>query len=183
MSTGIGNLPYAMPAVSPFDTITAQETNERIANIESLADGTGVGDGAVTGDKIDFSTMQSSTSSKTLTNTSNFATSSTTMSTKMSTTLNAGRYLATYSVPFANGGSGASGETNSRLLMDGGQYAPMVGFLPNMTYTNSLNVGNTILDVPADGTTVALQTSVNWPARGTFSTAAFNAQMTFVRIG
>lgn len=54
MATGIGNLPYAMPAVSPFDTITAQETNERIANIESLADGTGIGDGALTAIKTNF---------------------------------------------------------------------------------------------------------------------------------
>lgn len=76
MATGIGNLPYVMPPVSPFDTITSQETNERIANIEAVADGTGIGDGAidtvalaagavetakinddaVTSDKIDFST-------------------------------------------------------------------------------------------------------------------------------
>lgn len=47
MATGIGNLPYVMPPVSPFDTITAQETNERIANIEAVADGSGIGDGAI----------------------------------------------------------------------------------------------------------------------------------------
>lgn len=40
-------LPYAMPAVSPFDTITAQETNERIANILALAAGTGFNAGAI----------------------------------------------------------------------------------------------------------------------------------------
>lgn len=57
MATGTGNLPYPMSPVSPFDVITSQAENERIANIESLADGTGVGDGAVTSAKIDFTTF------------------------------------------------------------------------------------------------------------------------------
>lgn len=48
MATGTGNLPYSMSPVSPFDVITSQAENEKIANIESLADGTGIGDGAVT---------------------------------------------------------------------------------------------------------------------------------------
>lgn len=58
MSTGIGNLPYTMPPVSPFDVITSQAENERIANIKSLADGTGIGDSAVTSDKVDWTTVQ-----------------------------------------------------------------------------------------------------------------------------
>jgi hypothetical protein len=62
MATGTGNLPYPMPPVSPFDVITSQAENERIANIESLADGTGVGDGAVTAAKIDFTTFSPTTS-------------------------------------------------------------------------------------------------------------------------
>lgn len=57
MATGTGNLPYPMSPVSPFDVITSQAENERIANIKSLADGTGVGDGAVTAAKIDFTTF------------------------------------------------------------------------------------------------------------------------------
>lgn len=57
MATGIGNLLYTMPPVSPFDVITSQAENERIANIESLADGTGIGDGAITSDKIDWGTL------------------------------------------------------------------------------------------------------------------------------
>lgn len=47
-------LPYPMPPVSPFDTITAQETNERIANIEALAAGTGLNNGAITAVKTAF---------------------------------------------------------------------------------------------------------------------------------
>lgn len=57
MATGTGNLPYPMSPVSPFDVITSQAENERIANIESLADGTGIGDKSVTADKIDFATF------------------------------------------------------------------------------------------------------------------------------
>lgn len=59
MATGIGNLPYTMPPVSPFDVITSQAENERIANIESLADGTGIGDNAITASKLGPTTFQS----------------------------------------------------------------------------------------------------------------------------
>lgn len=50
-------LPYPMSPVSPFDVITSQAENEKIANIESLADGTGIDDGAITATKIDFATL------------------------------------------------------------------------------------------------------------------------------
>lgn len=50
-------LPYPMSPVSPFDVITSQAENEKIANIESLADGTGIGDGAITAGKIDWPTL------------------------------------------------------------------------------------------------------------------------------
>lgn len=45
-------LPYTMPPVSPFDVITSQAENEKIANIEALADGTGIDNKAVTIAKI-----------------------------------------------------------------------------------------------------------------------------------
>lgn len=54
MATGTGNLPYPMSPVSPFDVITSQAENEKIANIESLADGTGIGDNAIPASKIDW---------------------------------------------------------------------------------------------------------------------------------
>lgn len=57
MATGTGNLPYSMPPVSPFDVITSQAENERIANIKALADGTGIGDNAITASKLDFATL------------------------------------------------------------------------------------------------------------------------------
>lgn len=58
MATGIGNLPYPMPPVSPFDLVTSQAENERIANIEALADGTGIGDKAIPAGKIDLTTLK-----------------------------------------------------------------------------------------------------------------------------
>lgn len=57
MASGAGNLPYPGKAYSPFDILTAEELNEDVANIERLADGTGIGDGAVTAQKIDFATL------------------------------------------------------------------------------------------------------------------------------
>lgn len=67
MATGVNNLPYPGKVYSPFDILTAEELNEDVANIESLATGTGIGDGsistaaianaAVTASKIDFTTQ------------------------------------------------------------------------------------------------------------------------------
>lgn len=47
-------LPYPTKVVLPFDIATAQDMNERHANDEALANGTGLDNGAVTPDKIDF---------------------------------------------------------------------------------------------------------------------------------
>lgn len=65
MATGTGNLPYPGKVYNPFDILTAEELNEDVANIESLATGTGLGDvsvpnsalagGAVTPDKLNLS--------------------------------------------------------------------------------------------------------------------------------
>ena len=67
MATGAGNLPYTPTYVSPFDVITSQAENETQDNITALANGTGIGDGAldtaaykngsVTADKVNFATF------------------------------------------------------------------------------------------------------------------------------
>lgn len=57
MSTGINNLPNPGMTFSPFDPLTAEEQNQLVENIESLADGTGIGDGAVTAQKLDYATL------------------------------------------------------------------------------------------------------------------------------
>lgn len=67
MATGTGNLPNQNMVFTPFDILTAEEQNQLVENIESLADGSGIGDAAidttqiadeaVTANKIDFTTF------------------------------------------------------------------------------------------------------------------------------
>lgn len=67
MATGTGNLPNPGMSFSPFAILTAEEQNNLVENIESLATGTGIGDGAigtsdlanaaVTKEKIDKATI------------------------------------------------------------------------------------------------------------------------------
>lgn len=47
MATGTGNLPNPGMSFSPFAILTAEEMNDIVANIESLATGAGIGDGAI----------------------------------------------------------------------------------------------------------------------------------------
>ena len=61
------SLPHPNIVFTPLTTITAQDHNNQMANVASLADGTGINDGAIVGsklknstvtaDKIDFTTM------------------------------------------------------------------------------------------------------------------------------
>jgi hypothetical protein len=51
------SLPYPTKVVLPFDIATAQDMNERHANDEALANGSGLDNGAVTATKIDFDTF------------------------------------------------------------------------------------------------------------------------------
>lgn len=67
MATGTGNLPNPSMAFTPFDILLAEELNDLVENIESLATGAGIGDGAigtsdlangaVTSAKVDFATL------------------------------------------------------------------------------------------------------------------------------
>ena len=50
-------LPYPTKVILPFDIATAQDMNERHANDVALANGTGLNDGSVTANKIDFTTL------------------------------------------------------------------------------------------------------------------------------
>lgn len=47
MATGTGNLPNPSMAFTPFDILLAAELNDLVENIEALATGTGIGDGAI----------------------------------------------------------------------------------------------------------------------------------------
>lgn len=46
------SLPNPDMDFTPFDVLTAEELDEMVANIEALADGSGIGDGAVTPSKL-----------------------------------------------------------------------------------------------------------------------------------
>lgn len=47
MATGINNLPNPGMSFTPFDILTAAELNQMVANIQSLATGSGIGDGSI----------------------------------------------------------------------------------------------------------------------------------------
>lgn len=53
MATGTGNLPNPGMSFSPFAILTAEEMNDLVENIESLATGSGIGDGAVGNSQLD----------------------------------------------------------------------------------------------------------------------------------
>lgn len=121
MAIGIGNLPYTMAPVSPFDVITSQAENENIANIESLADGSGRGDGsvtttqianaAVTAPKIDFTTLQLGLSFISTTQTTSGDTELTLTGSSTSVTVPSGvsRLIATVNLPLISISDGPSG--------------------------------------------------------------------------
>lgn len=56
MASGTGNLPNPGMDFTPFDILTAEEMDDLVENIESLADGTGIGDGALKKGAVDWST-------------------------------------------------------------------------------------------------------------------------------
>lgn len=61
MATGINNLPNPGMSFSPFAILTAEEQNNLVENIESLATGVGVGDGAIPAIKTNFGGNYSTT--------------------------------------------------------------------------------------------------------------------------
>lgn len=77
MATGTGNLPNQGMSFSPFAILTAEEQNDLVENIESLATGSGIGDGAVTTAKIANSAVTSSKIDLATLNFGNYSTSET----------------------------------------------------------------------------------------------------------
>lgn len=58
------SLPYPSMVFVPLDILTAEEMNQIVGNIESLAAGTGLDSGAITSDKIDWTTLEDSTTER-----------------------------------------------------------------------------------------------------------------------
>lgn len=54
------SLPYPSMVFVPLDILTAEEMNQLVSNIESLSTGTGLADGAITSDKIDWASASGS---------------------------------------------------------------------------------------------------------------------------
>jgi len=52
MATGTGNLPNPSMSFSPFAILTAEQMNNLVSNINSLATGTGIGDESLTSNKF-----------------------------------------------------------------------------------------------------------------------------------
>lgn len=107
-------LPYSMSPVSPFDVITSQAENEKIANIESLADGTGIDDGAITASKLDSASYY--TYSAVIPQRGLTATAATAASVTLP---GAGRYLVTASLMFNNYGEAAVRDFYGNLTVGG----------------------------------------------------------------
>jgi hypothetical protein len=57
MATGTGNLPNPGQDAVPFTTLTAEFYDNTIENIESLATGTGIGDGAIPVSKLNLTNL------------------------------------------------------------------------------------------------------------------------------
>ena len=130
--------------------------------------------------KLGFSTF----GNKSVYNTADFTTSSQTMTDKVTTTLNAGTYIVVYTVVFSNLGGTANGECNTRIKYGASSYTPpVVAYLNNASFNSATNSFTGIMTVASDNTAVSLQTSVNWPARGTYTTWANGASVSFIRVG
>jgi len=68
MATGTGNLPNPSMSFSPFAILTAEQMNNLVSNINSLATGTGIGDGAVTSEKLSSTIAFRATSTQSIAN-------------------------------------------------------------------------------------------------------------------
>lgn len=139
--------------------------------------------GAVTADKIDWTSMYAYIKYAGAV----FTTNSTTFTDKISITgVPKGTYLIRANTNWYNNDGGANGECNMRLAkVDGGTttYSDISTVLiPPINWTGIQNVFDVIWTVNNDNTTIKVQTSVNWPARGTYYCRAYSYLM-LTRVG
>lgn len=139
--------------------------------------------GAVTADKIDWGSMYAYIKYAGAV----FTTGSTTLTDKISITgVPKGTYLVRANTNWYNNNEGANGECNMRLAkVDGGTttYSDTSTILiPAAEWVGMQNVFETIWTIDNDDTTVKIQTSVNWPSRGTYYCRATSYLM-LIRVG
>lgn len=137
-------------------SITGDVTSARIA------------DGAVTATKIDWSSIASGGKYS-----SSFTTTSSTLTDKITITgVPKGKYFIRGYSNWCNYDGGANGECNMRLVkIDGGntQYSDtVISYLPAVNWASIPTEIEAIWVVGNDNTTIKMQTSVNWPTRGTY---------------
>lgn len=153
MSVGTGNLPYPGKSYTPFDILTAEELNEDVANIESLAAGTGIGDGAIASHNIDFATLNFGNYSLAEKDTGFTWVDGRTIYKK---TINTGALPNSTNKNIAHGISGLS----NIISMDGFAYSSTT----NVTFPlPTVNTGPTFaVGLQADKTNIRLQTGVDY---------------------
>lgn len=140
-------------------------------------------DESVTADKIDWGSMYAYIKYAGAV----FTTDSTTLTDKMSITgVPKGTYLIRANTNWFNNNGGANGECNMRLAkVDGGTatYSDTSTILiPPVEWVGMQNVFETIWTIDNDDATVKVQTSVNWPTRGTYYCRATSYLM-LIRVG
>lgn len=167
--------------VTDISLVNGDITAGRIADGAVTTDK--IADSVVTSSKVDWSSMYAYIKYAG----SAFTTSSTTMTDKMSITgVPKGTYLIRANTNWYNNDGGANGECNMRLAkVDGGTttYSDISSILiPPVNWTGIQNVYDVIWTVGNDDATIKVQTSVNWPARGTYYCRATSYLM-LIRVG
>lgn len=169
-------LPYPNMDFTPLDILTAAEMDKIVANIESLANGTGIADGVIQARKVDFKTFGATNS--------DWFSSDKTLTSRVELNLPVGKYLLLAKSQFLSGNTGASGEcnietynktTDKRLQLQ-------TTWLPSGIYNGADSVAFTIKELDKSST-IQLRTSVNFPERGTYSTPPNHAKLLAIRIG
>lgn len=142
MASGTGNLPNPGMDFTPFDILTAEEMDDLVENIESLADGSGIGDGAVTSDKIDLSTLNYKRRlGQDITTSSFLVPTNWTTRCSVTVTTTTGTVEVNYGFLFGNAGSSATRSFDLRDRVDGIASNTRSFYLVN-TSTLDVNLGS-----------------------------------------
>ena len=197
-AVGAGN-PYVVlwhVLVPKSATSLTAATFTRACRVANMTDTANIRDGGVTTAKLASAAVDSSkldwTSifAKTQYAGSPFTTTSTTMADKITMTgVPKGRYLIQGMTAWDGGQTNANGECNMRFaIVSGGTttntdtntvFMPPTGAAQ---WSGITNVFQAMVDIANDNSTIKLQTSVNWPSRGTF-TCRSTSYISAIRIG
>ena len=161
------------------DSLVGSATNGAIP-------GSKLTDASVTASKIDWSSIFA----KIQYAGSAFTTTSSTMADKITMTgVPKGRYLIQGMTSWSAGSTDANGECNMRFAITSGGTTTNTDtntvFMPPTgaaQWSGISNVYQAMVNIGSDNSTIKLQTSVNWPTRGTFTCRA-TSYISAIRIG